>query len=373
MTTRVTTILVLTAITWPGAGCGAPADADPTPTVRCTDPSWGEELSIASTAQTSPERASVRLGPVWGEEMDELRFTWDDGTVGPELVDVEPGVYTVTVTNAEGCSATETYDLRVDDPAGHRLGESDPSNGLALPAVDHGTATIEGRSYRTVTIAEQTWMAENFRFSETDVPGVSSLYWMLDSAYASDGSFQYEPIDFRVEPPSGWRVPSVDDWERLFELVTPDEDHRSYYRKTAIRRLSAKGAWPFQTTDAIGFGLRPTGDARLLVVTTREKAPDIPPDTWVRHPNDEYAFRRHNFPYEGATAGTTWKLSFGSRSSKAKLAVTGRHDHLKIYPDSLNVLDFGGNNLKVYYSEPNGRHGWGYREHGMMMYRFIRE
>lgn len=111
-----------------------------------------------------------------------------------------------------------------------------------LNANSQGTVTdIDGNTYSTVIIGDQEWMAENLRVSRYR-NGDALLFdqpfkeWQKSSEgiwayYDNDQSYNnlygklynwYATIDSRGLCPTGWRVPTDEDWQILTEFVDPN-------------------------------------------------------------------------------------------------------------------------------------------------------
>lgn len=77
----------------------------------------------------------------------------------------------------------------------------------------YGTFTDErdGNTYRTVTIGNQVWMAENLRYvkgQQASDPVTCTLYGQL-----------YSPSQTEWVCPQGWHVPSQTEWEELINFL----------------------------------------------------------------------------------------------------------------------------------------------------------
>jgi uncharacterized protein (TIGR02145 family) len=68
----------------------------------------------------------------------------------------------------------------------------------------------DGYAYRTVTIGGKRWFAENLRFKTPD-----SRCYERDEANCSDHGRLYRLPDALKACPTGWRVPTEDDWRAL--------------------------------------------------------------------------------------------------------------------------------------------------------------
>lgn len=100
----------------------------------------------------------------------------------------------------------------------------------------------DGISYRIVTIGDQTWMAENLMFVESDGKG-SGLAWR---GY-------YGPSKITSVCPSGWHLPSLSEWEILIETVGG--------WSVAGKMLKSNSGWYANGngTDSYGFNASPSG------------------------------------------------------------------------------------------------------------------
>ena len=119
--------------------------------------------------------------------------------------------------------------------------ESQPSEQKCPNAVTgNGTLSCGGKTYKTVKIGNQTWMAENLNF-ETE----KSYDWTV-----SGRLYDWEPATKAC--PSGWHLPSNEEWKVLVTAVGGE--------KTAGKYLKAKSGWKFGNgTDDFGFSALPGG------------------------------------------------------------------------------------------------------------------
>ena len=128
--------------------------------------------------------------------------------------------------------------------------------------------------YHTVEIGTQTWMAENMRTSNSTVCGNYyniSVFGLSNSTYDYGGycnadmkaakSKDIKEKVLKYDPylssgcPSGFHIPSVDEWATLFNTTGQDP-----------RMLQAKGIpfWP-EATDQYGLSIIPSGIKNISV------------------------------------------------------------------------------------------------------------
>jgi len=107
--------------------------------------------------------------------------------------------------------------------------------------------SIDG--YRTVKIGEQTWMAENLN---CDVSG-SKCYDNEPAKCVTYGRF-YNWETAKIVCPSGWHLPSDEEWTTLTDYVGGDS--------TAGTKLKATSGWTNSGngTDDFGFSALPGGN-----------------------------------------------------------------------------------------------------------------
>jgi uncharacterized protein (TIGR02145 family) len=120
----------------------------------------------------------------------------------------------------------------------------------AKPKPETGTFTDprDGRTYRTVRIGSQVWMAENLAF---DYAGSKCYDNKLENADIYGRLYNWETA-MKVAPP-GWHLPTDEEWRTLVDFVGGD--------KVAGTKLKATGGWSRwgNGTDDYGFSALPGG------------------------------------------------------------------------------------------------------------------
>jgi uncharacterized protein (TIGR02145 family) len=111
----------------------------------------------------------------------------------------------------------------------------------------------DNKTYKAVKIASQTWMAENLNYAASG----SKCYDDKPENCKKYGRLYYWSTAMKVCP-SGWHLPSLDEWSMLIAAVDGEE--------TAGKKLKAKSGWnnSFEGksgngTDEYGFSALPGG------------------------------------------------------------------------------------------------------------------
>ena len=82
------------------------------------------------------------------------------------------------------------------------------------------TDSRDGKTYKTVKIGTQTWMAENLAYKP-----ISGNYWAYDnnSSNVSKYGYLYDWKTAKNVCPSGWHLPSDAEWTQLIEYLGGSE------------------------------------------------------------------------------------------------------------------------------------------------------
>ena len=109
--------------------------------------------------------------------------------------------------------------------------------------------------YKTVTLGSQTWMAQNLNYMTDEIYG----YYATDISYYREDNGLLYPWNVAQEAcPSGWHLPSLDEWNALYEFVSNDVGGDT----TLVgAKLKSKYGWngSIVGTDDYGFSARGAG------------------------------------------------------------------------------------------------------------------
>jgi uncharacterized protein (TIGR02145 family) len=135
---------------------------------------------------------------------------------------------------------------------------SDMAVAAKFRRIDYGTLTDErdGKTYRTVKIGRKTWMAENLNYKPKAAEGESSCLGGKNGNCAKYGRL-YDFSTATEVCPSGWYLPSFNDWNKLAVYVGGTD--------VAGKKLKAASGWVGKSgyrgtgIDEYGFSALPGG------------------------------------------------------------------------------------------------------------------
>lgn len=160
-------------------------------------------------------------------------------------------------------------------------------------AISYGTLcdSRDGKVYRTVEIGSQTWMAENLNYGGTSrfrlgycEDGVDcqtyGRYYDWNESMAGEAGSVSSPSGVQGICPTGWHVPSLDEWLELRGFVDSSNT-------TASTKLRALSGWNGNAgTDQFGFRVLGGGYRvmSLPMIVARQEASMF----WSASPADGY-------------------------------------------------------------------------------------
>jgi len=193
----------------------------------------------AADISISDSELLLKKGICWGlNEFPILSKTNDNYSVNNESLDV----FNVKIENLRADSKyyiRSFYTTEKDTVYGNQVVFETLNYILFNPDIQYGIVIdIDGNAYKTVTIGEQTWMAENLRSTHfqngDELPNLTKEeFWSgVNEGNSTAGycSFKddesYNEVlglyynwdvvnDERNIAPKGWRVPNKEDWDQL--------------------------------------------------------------------------------------------------------------------------------------------------------------
>lgn len=87
------------------------------------------------------------------------------------------------------------------------------------PSITTFTDSRDGQTYETVTIGSQTWFAENLNYDA----GEGSACYDDESSNCFIFGRLYEGDVAQTACPSGWHLPTVEEWQELFDYLGGDD------------------------------------------------------------------------------------------------------------------------------------------------------
>ncbi|HYP90437.1 MAG TPA: FISUMP domain-containing protein, partial [Polyangiaceae bacterium] len=176
----------------------------------------------------------------------------------------ETGRQSAVIVDVAGAQISVESDFKVYRNAVRCVeGEaSKPAPVAAGPALTHTTGTFtdprDQKSYATVTIGDQEWFAQNLEL----VPATGdSLCYAQQDAHCRIFGRLYGYDTAQDVCPSGWHIPSVDEWHTLFTYVDDHADKvgaaevdGTFEWKMGKPLLAPWEVWQFGPTEPPSFG-----------------------------------------------------------------------------------------------------------------------
>lgn len=180
---------------------------------------------------------------------------------------------------------------------------------MLLGAQEKGAFTDprDGKVYKTVTIGEQTWLAENLAyFTQTGCWAYNN-----ENQYVRLYGYLYNWDAAKTACLPGWHLPSKNEWETLIRFLGGD-DEAIYKMKSALCwELDEDSKIYEESTDEIGFSVLPAGyrDSMGHFMEMGEKAifwtgsPENPANAWrlILHQYNDFVFFFEDSILEGCS------------------------------------------------------------------------
>ena len=157
-----------------------------------------------------------------------------------------------TSSSSEGAQGGSSSSIAVSSSGNERSSSSTELSSSSVPSsssLDGGysssydSITYEGQTYRTVVIGTQTWFAENLNYAAE-----GSLCYGYEEENCAKYGRLYDWTTAKQACPTGWHLPSNDDWDKLFRYVDYENDGSGtegyfYDSYTAGKYLKATDGW----------------------------------------------------------------------------------------------------------------------------------
>lgn len=120
------------------------------------------------------------------------------------------------------------------------------------PSATPNSVTIQGKTYKTVTFGDQTWTADNYA-------GTGGLNFDVNNSKPEYGKYYTKAEVEALVLPEGWRLPTVEDFEKLAEfhgITIPSNGTET----EKIRALTSTDNWNnVAGTNTSKMNIYPTG------------------------------------------------------------------------------------------------------------------
>lgn len=190
------------------------------PEKECTNPDFGEIIS-AVMEMDRETGGYIEITNVWGSSMSDLNFEWNTGDTGPLLNNIMPGVYTVTVTDSNGCTTTEEYDLTFEEQEGFQVGDTGPAGGIIFYVFSDGNA-LEAAPASSIW-ENRKWGCSGVEMSTSQElgSGPSNTATILNNCN-ENGIAARLCAQLEINGYDDWFLPSTDELDRLSYAVYED-------------------------------------------------------------------------------------------------------------------------------------------------------
>ena len=134
------------------------------------------EIALTATQAACPGSATGRVESSVSNATEPISFSWSNGSTAPQLEGVLAGDYTLTVTDADGCTATASVSVAEDAAVSFEL--------VASPVVcageRSGAVTVGNLQHATAPLT-YLWSSGDTTTSLTDLPSGSYALTIVDA------------------------------------------------------------------------------------------------------------------------------------------------------------------------------------------------
>lgn len=240
--------------------------------------------------------SDFKQGTGWGEtvaqatvlsNVSRIKLTYEGAAGTSGVAEIYSIGHPGTCSRPPDYSSSSTYIFASSSSSS----DSNPAWEYLNPAIEYGEFTDErdGQVYKTVVIGKQVWMAQNLNYAylagTAELDSSSFCYnndpdscakygrsylWsaamdssMVFSTTTGIGCGYYDTcsvvVPYQGICPAGWRLPSKNDWEILFNYVGDGENVGSVLKtKTGWGLILGESYNSYNGTDDYGFSANPT-------------------------------------------------------------------------------------------------------------------
>jgi uncharacterized protein (TIGR02145 family) len=232
-----------------------------TPDTISFAPVTGFRYPTASSVSIQGERitgsilnATYTYNDLDGDAEGATQFQWYRNN--QEIIGATSQHYTATLEDVGALLAVEVLPVAL---TGQNTHGTPVKRSLIYVIYDTFTDSRDNQTYKTITLGNQTWFAQNLNFNTTgliyndQISTESEVYGRL---YKWTTVTQDFPSNQRGICPLGWKVPNNAAWDTLLAYL---ENERNVTRLGAALKADSLWASDYKNGDSIGFSALPAG------------------------------------------------------------------------------------------------------------------
>lgn len=168
----------------------------------------------------------------------------------------------------------------------------------------------DGRTYKTIKIGNQIWMAENLNYNI----GEGSSCFDESDKYCNVYGRLYTSTEAKYACPNGWRLPRVKDWEILLQYLGENAGGKLKATGTSLWKSPNNGA-----TNESGFNALPGGyyekNFRIISLKGNPYQEMGSVAIWWAFDDDKNKYIIYELDYYSSKVSKGYKLNTSGRAS----------------------------------------------------------